>query len=218
VPDADFESAVWGRLAAGGLRRSYKRGDALLSEGDLTDRVLMVESGWVKLSIVSRDGQETVLGLRGPGQVIGELSVIDGRPRSANAIALEPVVAIVMPAPDVRRALEQDDALVRDLLRALAARLRDADRTRVELATLDTLARVARRLLELADRFGEATRDGGLEVALPLSQEEIASWCGASRESTAKALRTLRELGCVTTGRRTVTVVDHDALARHAAL
>ena len=86
--------------------------------------------------------------------------------------------------------------------------MREADRRRLEFSTLDTLARVATRLLELTERFGEPVA-GGICVELPLVQEDLARWCGASRESTVKALRTLRDLGVVTTARRTVTV--HDA-------
>jgi len=76
---------------------------------------------------------------------------------------------------------------------------------------------VARRLLDLAERFGKETPEG-VKVELPLSQEELASWCGASRESTVKALRTLREVGALTTGRRQVTLHDVDGLRRHARL
>jgi CRP/FNR family cyclic AMP-dependent transcriptional regulator len=212
------EGDVWRRLADGGTRRRYRRGEALFSEGDLSDRVLIVESGWVKVSVASPDGHEAVLGLRGPGQVLGELSILDGAPRSASAIALEPVEATVVRAAELTRALDEDAEVSRELLRELARRLRDADRMRVEFATLDTLARVARRLLELAERFGEPGKDGGIVVALPLSQEEVASWCSASRESTAKALRTLREIGCITTGRRTVTIQDREKLERQAGL
>jgi CRP/FNR family cyclic AMP-dependent transcriptional regulator len=74
---------------------------------------------------------------------------------------------------------------------------------------------VARRLIELAERFGEPA-DGGVLITLPISQEELASWAGASREATSKALRDLRELGCVETRRRNITVRDVDALSRVA--
>lgn len=213
----DGPDDVWRRLVESGTRRHYRRGDALFSQGDLSDRALLVESGWVKISVSSSDGQEAVLGLRGPGQVLGELSILDGAPRSASAVALEEVVASVVSAADLTRALDEDRELSRELLRELAVRLRDADRMRVEFGTLDTLARVARRLLELGEGFGEPG-DDGVVVALPLSQEELASWIGSSREATAKALRTLRELGCVTTGRRTVTIRDRAALVRQAGL
>jgi CRP-like cAMP-binding protein len=101
------------------------------------------------------------------------------------------------------------------MIRVLAERLRDADRKRVEFSALDTLGRVAWRLLELSERFGSET-DEGILVELPLSQEQLASWCGASREATVKALASLRSLGTITTGRRRVVIRSPEALSRHA--
>jgi CRP-like cAMP-binding protein len=199
----------------GGVRRRFRRGEALFSAGDISDRVLLIERGWLKITHSSPDGRESVLGLRGPGEVVGELSTLDGSPRSATAVAVDDVEAIVVPGRDFERALDQHGDATRALLRILAGRLRDADRKRIEFSTLGTLGRVASRLLELAERFGEETPDG-LRVELPLSQEELAAWCGSSREATVKALRQLRELGCVTTGRRSVTIHDRDALRGHA--
>jgi CRP/FNR family transcriptional regulator, cyclic AMP receptor protein len=155
-----------------------------------------------------------VLGVRGPDDVIGDLSALDGAPRSATALALGNVEATVAPVSALTRALT-DPATARELLRILAARLRDADRKRLEFAALDTLGRVAWRLQELGERFGEETTEG-IEVELPLSQEQLASWCGASREATVKALAALRSLGCIATGRRTVLIRDAHALRRHA--
>ena len=119
-----------------------------------------------------------------------------------------------MPGSALIRALS-DAAAAMELLRVLASRLRDADRKRLEFAALDTLGRVAWRLHELSERFGEDTADG-IDVELPLSQEQLASWCGASREATVKALAALRTLGCISTGRRSVLIRDLQALRRHA--
>ena len=103
----------------------------------------------------------------------------------------------------------------REAIRMLAARLREADRKRLEFAALDTLGRVAWRVLELSDRFGEPDGDG-TAIDMPLSQEQLASWCGASREATVKALARLRTLGLVTTGRHRIVVGDPAALRRLA--
>ena len=146
--------------------------------------------------------------------MIGDLSALDGAPRSASAVAVGEVEATVAPGSVLIRALS-DAAAAMELLRVLASRLRDADRKRLEFAALDTLGRVAWRLHELSERFGEATGDG-IEVELPLSQEQLASWCGASREATVKALASLRTLGCISTGRRSVLIRDLEALGRHA--
>jgi CRP-like cAMP-binding protein len=204
---------------AGALRREgrpvrFRRGQALFTEGDLADRVFVIERGWVMISSIAPGGREIVLGLRGPGDVIGDLSALDGAPRSATALAAGEVEATVAPGSALTRALNDAPTAV-ELLRVLANRLRDADRKRLEFASLDTLGRVAWRLQELAERFGVATANG-IEVELPLSQEQLASWCGASREATVKALAALRTLGCVSTGRRSVVIRDPDALRRHA--
>jgi CRP-like cAMP-binding protein len=93
--------------------------------------------------------------------------------------------------------------------------LRDADRKRLEFAVLDTLGRVAARLLELSDGFGQEIGNE-ISIDLPLSQEQLASWCAASREATVKALASLRQLGYITTGRHRVHVHDLDALRARA--
>jgi CRP/FNR family cyclic AMP-dependent transcriptional regulator len=179
--------------------------------------VFMIERGWVTLRSSGPDGEEMILALRGPGEVVGEMSAFDGAPRTATALAVGKVVAVVAPAREVTRLIAEDVAVANDFARILAARLRESDRQRVEYTALDTLARVARRLIDLADRFGRATPDG-VKVELPLSQEELASWCGASREATVKSLKTLRDIGAITTGRRVVTLHDRDALRTHARL
>jgi CRP/FNR family transcriptional regulator, cyclic AMP receptor protein len=203
-----------GALRSEGRRVRFRRGQALFTEGDLADRVFVIERGWVLVTSVSPGGREIVLGLRGPGEVIGDLSALDGAPRSATALAAGEVEATVAAGSVLTRALG-DAVAAMELLRVLASRLRDADRKRLEFAALDTLGRIAWRLDELSERFGEDT-PGGIEVELPLSQEQLASWCGASREATVKALAALRTLGCISTGRRSVLIRDQEALRRHA--
>jgi CRP/FNR family transcriptional regulator, cyclic AMP receptor protein len=200
-----------------GFSRSFRRGAALFSEGDVADRVFLIERGWVTLGTATPAGGEVILGLRGPGDVVGELSALDGEPRTATALAVGEVEAVVTPARLMIAMLGRDPELAGELLRLLAGRLRESDRQRREFAMLDSLGRVARRLLELAERFGEPSGDG-VRVELPLSQEQLASWCGCSREATVKALRTLRQVADVTTGRRTITLRDPELLRRHARL
>jgi CRP/FNR family transcriptional regulator, cyclic AMP receptor protein len=208
-----------GELVAGALRAEgrpvrFRRGQALFTQGDRAERVFVIERGWVLITSLAAGGREIVLGLRGPGEVIGDLSALDGTPRSATALAIGEVDATVTTSSALVRALS-DPATAMDLLCVLAGRLRDADLKRLEFAALDTLGRVAWRLQELSERFGEPAA-GGIEVELPLSQEQLASWCGASREATVKALAALRTLGCISTGRRSVLIRDIEALRRHA--
>ena len=138
---------------------------------------------------------------------------MDGAPRSASIAALEPGVALVLPIKAFVDFLRGHGDAAIALLQLITGRLRDADRRRVETAAYDIPARVARRLVELADRFGEQEARG-VRIAVALSQDELAGYVGASREAVAKALRVLRDRGLVSTGRRTLTVLDLDGLRR----
>jgi CRP/FNR family cyclic AMP-dependent transcriptional regulator len=170
----------------------------------------------VLVSTISAAGRETVLSVAGPGDLLGDVSAVDGGSRSASATALTEVETAVAPA-HVLAGASRTPELAAALLAILAGRLREADRRRVEFASLDTLGRVSRRLLELVARFGHAEGDG-YAIELPLSQEQLASWCAASREATVRALGTLRSLGAITTGRRSIVVLDLSVLRRHATI
>jgi CRP-like cAMP-binding protein len=214
VSQADTDAVLSAALRREGHSRRFRTGQALFTEGDRAERVFLIERGWVIVTCAAPTGREIVLGLCGRGDVLGELSAFDDQPRSATAVAVADVEAIVAPGSALARALEDVHA-AHELIRVLAARLRDADRKRLEFAALDTLGRVSWRLLELSDRFGRQTAEG-TAVELPVSQEQLASWCGASREATVKALAALRAIGCITTGRRSLVIRDVDALRRHA--
>ncbi|MEO3801950.1 Crp/Fnr family transcriptional regulator [Nonomuraea sp. B1E8] len=198
--------------AAGRLRR-WDRGTTVITEGDTSDWVLVLLEGRVKVSSHTSSGNEVVLAVRGPGGLIGEQSAIDGSPRSATVTTLEPVTGVVV--RDFVSFLESHGRVAVLLMKLVSERLRDSDRKRIEYGAFDTTGRVATRLLELADRYGEQTA-GGLRVALPLSQDELAGWTGSSREAVSKALRTLRDRGLIETGRRRVTIHDVEGLRQRA--
>jgi CRP/FNR family cyclic AMP-dependent transcriptional regulator len=210
-----LEESAADALKAQGVHRRYPRGTALFHERQEADRVLVVLTGTVKLSAVSEDGREFVLALRGPGDLLGELGALDGMPRSASAIAVDDVEALAMSVADFRAFLEQHPRAALVILEMLATRLRDADRKRVEFAAQDSMSRVAARIVELSERFGEE-RDGAIRIDLPISQEELAGWTGCSRDSVVKALQAMRGLGWIDTERRRITVHDLDALRRRA--
>jgi CRP/FNR family transcriptional regulator, cyclic AMP receptor protein len=203
-------------LEAGGRRRSFDRGEALLVEGTPGDQVLVLLGGRVKASCATPEGKEMVLGFCGPGDVLGELSALDDEPRSSTVTALEEVEALTVPRSHFRAFLDTHPRVAILLIRMLSRRFRGADRKRIEFGGSKTLGRVAARLVELAERYGKP-EEGRLVIDLPVSQDELAGWCGASREATAGALQTLRELGLVETERRRITVLDVDAMRRHAA-
>ena len=203
-------------LRAVGVVRQFGRGIALFHERQAADRVFVLLVGTVKLISISEDGKEVLLALRGPGDLLGELGAVDGEPRSATAIALVAVEALVVPLADFSAFLEQRPKATVLILQMVVRRLRDADRKRVEFAAQDSMSRVAARIVEMCDRFGDE-RDGSIHLDLPISQEELAGWTGCSRDSVVKALQAMRGLGWLETDRRRITVHDPAALRKHAA-
>lgn len=187
----------------------------LFHEGDRSDWVAVLLEGQVKASYFTRDGKEVVLAVHGAGALIGELSAIDGDPRSATVTAIEPTEALLLGVEEFTDFLQRHPKASLLLLRMLTHRLRDSDRKRIEFTAHDSVGRVAGRLVELADRFGEAS-EGGLRIRLALSQEELAGWTGSSREAASKALSALRARGWIETHRRGITVLDLEALRRRA--
>jgi CRP/FNR family cyclic AMP-dependent transcriptional regulator len=204
-------------LHAAGRRRSYGPAVTIVHEGDDAGPVVVLLRGRAKVSTAGAAGREAIIAVGGPGDLIGELSAIDDSPRSASVTTLEPVEALLLPGSGFAALLERHPRIALVILRMVAGRLRDADTGQAQLGTHDVVGRVSQRVIELADRFGEHEA-GRIEIALPLSQEELAAWAGASREAVSKALQQLRSLGIVETGRRHLTVLDVDALRSRAAV
>jgi CRP/FNR family cyclic AMP-dependent transcriptional regulator len=188
--------------------RRWPAGSILFHEGDRADRVLLVREGRVKLVATEANGTETVLAVRGPGELLGEVAAVDGRPRSATAVAVDAVACSVVPAERFREVLETEPGAAMALLQVVAARLREAEGRRAEHGALDTVQRLGRRLLELA---GTGTTVSGL------NQDDLAALIGGSRESVAKALQALRSAGLVRTGRRSIELLDPDGLRRRSS-
>ena len=202
-------------LEAAGSRRWYGANVTLFHQGDEAGPVVIVLSGRAKVAALSEGGREAIVALRGPGDLLGELAAIDHAPRSSTVTTVEPVEVLLVPGSAFVAFLERRPHVALTILRVLAARLRYADAQQAQFATHDVVGRVAQRLVELSERFG-GPGERGIEIELPLSQEELARWTGASREGVSKALQLLRKLGIVETGRRRLTVLDPEALRRRA--
>lgn len=200
-----------------GHAREWQRGEVLFHAGDPADSAIVLTTGLLKVHKTTAEGDEVVLALCGPGDLLGEISAVGDGLRSASATALASVHGLVVPVPDLRAFLSAHPGAMLRLLALTLERLHNADQRRLEFAAAESLARVASRLVELAERFGQRLAGGAVEVALPINQEELASWSASSRESTARSLRTLRELRLIETGRLRLTVLDIDGLRRHSA-
>jgi CRP/FNR family cyclic AMP-dependent transcriptional regulator len=200
---------------AGGRRQQVRLGTILFTEGDVSNRVILLLSGRVKVSSISAGGHETVLGFRGAGDVLGELSAIDGEEHLATVTVVEAGEALVVPAQRFLAALAEQPGLALVVLRSIVGRLRDADRKRAEFTGLDVVGRVAQRLVELAERYGEASGDA-IRIGIPISQREIAGWVGSSREAVNKAFGQMERRGLIAAERRHIVVLDLDGLRGRA--
>jgi CRP-like cAMP-binding protein len=192
-------------------RQVVPRSSPILREGAAGDEAVVVLSERVKLVAYGAARREVVLAIRGPGELIGEMAVLGGQRRTATAIAVDDVEVGFLPGDELRGFLADHPGAALVLIRMLVRRLAEADRDRIDLATHDSVGRVAKRLLELSVDHG-APAERGRRIELSLSQDDLASWTGATRETVSRALRLMRGLGWVTTDHRTITVLDPGAL------
>ncbi len=220
VPDAqpnplDFLSALTdderAAFRAAGRVRRFGRGEALFHEGDDPGVVVALVTGRVKVSVTGAGGREVVLRFPAAGELVGELAAVARRPRTATVTALEPVEAIVLRAAEFQQFVVAHARVAPLVFERVAALLAEADRQLVDFATRDVTARIAGRLLELAEQAGEP-HGAGVRITLALSQDELGAWAGASREAVARSLHLLRELGWIETRRREITISNLDGL------
>lgn len=196
-------------------RVDLSRGDVIFREGEQGDRLYVIGEGKIKLGRRSGDGRENLLSILGPGEMFGELSLFDPGPRTATASSVAEGVVYELDHEQLIQWIEQHPSVAKHLLQALAQRLRRTNETLADLVFSDVPGRVAKALLDLANRFGERTSEG-VRVAHDLTQEELAQLVGASRETVNKALADFATRGWVRREGRAIVLLDLDRLERRA--
>lgn len=195
-------------LAGRGRVRSFALGATIFREGDRGDSLHIVMEGVVRVSVVSPRGEEATVALLGPGEFVGDLALLDGLPRSANAIATERTKTLVVTREDFRRWLIDRPKASLALLEALSLRVRRTDEVLADLTFLDLPGRLAKRLVLLITDHpanGDSRR-------LRITQAQLASMLGVSRESVNKQLNEFERSGWVRLGRGSITVLDEASL------
>lgn len=193
-------------LESTAVRVSHRSGETLFSQGDAADSFFIVERGEVEVSVLSPDGRKLALDIVVPGEVLGEIGLFGGT-RTATAIAHGAVVLRRMRRGDVLAQMRAHPELALEFIEILCERLRVVSRKLEERAFLPVPARLATRLLYLADKVATG-RDG----AIPATQAELADFVGATREAIAKTLGDWRAHGWIALARGSVQVLDRDAL------
>lgn len=191
------------------------RGTTLFSEGEPGDSLYIVLTGKVKLGRKSSDGRENLVAVMGPADQFGELSLFDPGPRTATAVVVTDARLARLPKAALTRWVQERPQIGMQLLRVVARRLRRTNTMLADLIFVDVPGRVAKQLLQLAQRFGSV--DGGqLRVTHDLTQEELAQLVGASRETVNKALADFAQRGWLRLEGKSVVILDRERLARRA--
>ena len=208
---ADLPAAALEQLARSSLPRNYRRGQVLCSEGDPGESIYILEEGQLRVTQWTASGDEAVLAVVEAPAAVGELSLLDGSPRSATLTAIGPVRVRLIPRKAFVNLLKEQPQIVPGLLATLATLIRRANARQVDLLTLDVPGRLAKWLITRAQRTGVPGEDG-LTIDLARSQGELAAEIGTTRPTLNRALRAFEEQGIIATDGPRVTILDMDRL------
>lgn len=209
-------STVGEMVIDAGRHRRLARRETVFVEGEHSRRVYAVVDGRVRIFLTITSGRELLIAVKLPGQVFGELSALDGDPRSASAAAMERAVVAELGAERFLEELTTSPEHLLAVTRNLSAQLRRANRRLVARNSDSAVVRTGRMIVELSALMirhsADARRSEVCEV--PITQHDLAEWVGLTRESTARALAKFREAGLVTTSRGSIVVLDVVGLSR----
>ncbi|MBP2323409.1 CRP-like cAMP-binding protein [Kibdelosporangium banguiense] len=217
------QDSFWGRLApaerealeVAAARRRYAAGDYLCHEGDQTKHVIVVLSGHVQVISHTTDDREVVIAVRSAGDIVGEMAALYDQPRSATLQALDNVEAITLLSDRFTHLCQTRAKLTYALLGVVHARFGELNRQRAEYGGGSASRRVFAQLVQMAVQYGQSNGTG-IEIKSGWTQQQLADNAATSRESYARALRSLRERGIITTGRGWIRVHRLDELRRLA--
>jgi CRP-like cAMP-binding protein len=200
-------------LAAEAKRRRFKRDEVVFDKDDPGESLFIIDEGSVRIYLPSLQGADLTLALLGPGDFFGDMALLDGRPRSASAAALQETETVALDRADFIAVIRSRPEAAMAVLAAVARRLRETNEMAGDLAFLDVGGRLAKKLLELAAAHG-VERPEGILLHLRLTQEELANMVGVTRESVNRSLALLRREGVISGQGRRFVIRDVEALQR----
>ncbi|MCO1594874.1 Crp/Fnr family transcriptional regulator [Micromonospora sp. RHAY321] len=212
-----LERTARDRLLAAAVRRSVRESQVVLREGVLESHVVVLDDALAKVTVAMADGRQALLAIRMSGDIVGEISALNGTPRTATVTTCRPSIVRIIHRNEFRAFLRGNPDAAMEVAGIVADRLRWANRRRVDFASYPVKVRLARVLWEIATAYGR--RDPrGLVINVRLTQGELATLCGAAEISLQKALGNLRAAGIIATGYREIVVRDSDGLRAVADL
>ncbi len=188
-------------------RRNYTRGDIVFQKDDPGEALFIVESGSVRIHVTGAQGTDLTLAVMNPNDFFGDMSLLDGKPRSASASAVTDCALIVLERDHFTELVRKRPDAALAVLARVTQRLRGSDQMASDLAFLDAGGRLARRLLEIAEQSG-VTREDGVLLNVRITQEELANMIGVTRESVNRNLSEFRRLGLIRNEGRKIIIRD----------
>lgn len=201
-------------LAAATRLMSLKPGQPLFHKGDEGTALYILRKGTIKIVLPSRIGDEIIVTILSDGEYFGEMALLDGEPRSADAIAIDASQVVILRRNDFLLFLQSNLNAMKSILALLSRRLRSTDEMLEDTCFLSVSVRLAKKLVELAASHGSQAADKTIHIELTLTQKELGDMIGATRESINKELRTLREKGLIKKEGNNIRILDMDGLKR----
>ena len=193
--------------------RTFAKDSVIILAEEEGDTLFIIKEGEVKVSIVSEEGREVILSMMGAGAVFGELSLLDGKPRSANVVATENTALIMLRRIDFVQLVFKVPQIATALLAELASRLRKTDRQIEGLALLDVTSRISETLLQLASEQGVEGEEGVVIKSRPTHQD-LANMSGTTRETVSRVLKRLENQNYITCKGRTITILREETWSK----
>jgi len=206
--DADFE-----HLSMSLRVQRLRKKQPLFQKGDEGTALYIVKKGKIKIVLPSKVGEEVILSIFSEGAFLGEMSLLDKKPRSANAVAMEESEVYVLNRTDFLSFLQKNENAIKCILSCLSERLRKTDDLLEDASFLSVSAKLAKKLIDLGREFGVKDKDR-IRIGLRLTQQDIADLVGTTRESINKEIRVLREKGLVSTEGDFIQLLDLERLKR----
>jgi len=202
---SDLTHQELGMLTAAGSRRKFPAKNIVFHEGDQGDNLLIILSGKVKVLLYGKGGQEFILTILGPGNFFGEMAIFEAAPRSATVMTVEPCEFLLLGQKDVTGLLKKHPMIALKILKKISQRLRKTNEQIRSLVMFDIYGRIGRCLLNLAETQG-GRANGQFLVPNRPSLQELAKMVGCSRETLSRAMKALKDNGCLTVTRNTIYI------------
>jgi CRP-like cAMP-binding protein len=213
---AGLDTAELSSIASVAQRRSFEPRAVIVQQADPGGELFVIVEGHVKVISAGIDGRDSALNIMGPGDVFGEVSLLDGGPRSATVAALDPCVLLGIRREAFLRVLESSPRIAIELLKVMSGHLRKLTERSEDVAFLRVGGRLAKRVAAIAERYGERRADGSLRVPFKLSQQEIGDLVNATRESANKQIKLWEDGGLISQDHGHLVVNDLERLRQES--